>query len=132
MHRRVEMGLLALVLAVAGPGGAVAAQAGAADSGMDMSHMHNMDMQGMNNTPDADADLIAAHGKVNSIDAAAHKANITHDAIESLDWPSMTMDFKVPDDAMLKRLKAGETIDFWFVDQGPGQYVIEKIRPAGH
>ncbi|TAM11874.1 MAG: copper-binding protein [Nevskiaceae bacterium] len=120
-----------LVLAAAGSP-LVAAADGPASSGMNMPHMRGMDMSGMHGMPmgHMEAELIAARGKVNSIDVAGHKVNITHEAIESLDWPSMTMDFQVPDDATLKGIKAGETVDFWFEDQGPGRYVVRKMRPV--
>ena len=41
-----------------------------------------------------DAKMFSARGKVNSVDTAAGKVNITHDAIKELKWPKMMMDFR--------------------------------------
>ena len=47
--------------------------------------------------------------------------------VESLSWPAMTMGFSVKDEALLTKLKVGETVDFEFmkVEQG---YVITEVK----
>jgi len=71
----------------------------------------------------------AGRGKVNSIDMDAGTINLTHDAIKSLKWPKMTMDFKAHDAALLKDLKPGEQVDFELMKM-EGSYHITKILPS--
>ena len=71
-----------------------------------------------------------AHGKVNRIDAAAGTVNITHEPIKALNWPGMTMGFRVADKALLKGLKAGDEVDFDLAKGPEGGYVISRISPA--
>ena len=66
-------------------------------------------------------------GKINSVDAKAGKLNIIHEAIASLEWPGMTMDFEVKDKAMLAKLKAGQRIEFKLSEVRKGKYVITEI-----
>ena len=46
-------------------------------------------------TADATAALPEGQGKINSIDSEKYSVNITHEPIEALKWPGMTMDFPV-------------------------------------
>lgn len=71
----------------------------------------------------------SGHGVVNSVNAAAGRLNITHDPIESLQWPKMKMNFKVQDPALLQGLKAGTEVDFELQKVGD-DYVVAKIRPV--
>jgi Cu/Ag efflux protein CusF len=71
----------------------------------------------------------SVHGKVNSVDAAAGKVNITHDPIKSLKWPKMTMNFTAYDPALLKDIKPGMTVDFEIQKMG-NQYRITSITPV--
>lgn len=84
-------------------------------------HMH-MNMDGH-----AAAQSHEGRGTVNSVDAKAGKLNITHDAIASLDWPGMTMDFEVQDKALLANVKPGQKIRFKLVEPRHGKYVISEI-----
>ena len=84
-------------------------------------HMH-MNMDGH-----AAAQSHEGHGTVNSIDATAGKLNMTHDAIASLNWPGMTMDFEVQDKAMLANIKPGQKVKFKLIEPRHGKYVISEI-----
>lgn len=70
-------------------------------------------------------------GRVNSIDSKTGKINITHEAIESLGWGPMTMDFKVQDKEGLAKVKPGDQVDFKLAVPSRGQYVITEIKPKG-
>lgn len=72
----------------------------------------------------------AGKGKVNRIDAAAATVNISHEAISSLKWPAMTMDFKVADKKLLSGIKAGQSVSFGLARDAAGGYVISHIEPA--
>ena len=77
----------------------------------------------------ADAKTFPGHGMVNSVDIAAGKVNLSHDAIKALRWPKMTMDFTVHDPAGLKDLKPGMEVDFELTKIA-GTYQITKITPT--
>jgi len=55
----------------------------------------------------AQADVKYATGKVKKVNKDAGKVTIIHGPLENLDMPSMTMVFRVADDAMLDVLSAG-------------------------
>jgi Cu/Ag efflux protein CusF len=77
----------------------------------------------------ADAKTFSGHGKVNSVDPAGGKVNLSHDAIKTLKWPKMTMDFTVYDPALLKDIKPGMEVDFELMKMA-GTYHITKIAPT--
>lgn len=68
-------------------------------------------------------------GTVNSVNPGAGTINLSHDPIKSLKWPTMTMDFKVHDPALLKDLKPGDQVVFELM-KVEGSYRITKIVPA--
>ena len=61
---------------------------------------------------------IPATGTVKSIDAAADKMVIDHDPIDALKWPRMTMDFRLADQMLANKVKAGDKVKF---DLQPGE-----------
>lgn len=67
-------------------------------------------------------------GKVVSIDKAKLTVKLAHEAIKSLDWPGMTMDFKVADAALLDGLKVGDAVRFELSQSKPMEWVIVKIE----
>lgn len=84
--------------------------------------------------PKAEANTGAAHaghGKINSVNLESGTVNLTHDPIESLKWPKMTMDFRARDPAILKDLKPGTQVDFELMKMGDG-YHIMKISPSAN
>jgi RND family efflux transporter MFP subunit len=71
-----------------------------------------------------------ASGRIDEYDPKTGTASVEHGPVESLKWPSMTMEFKVANEALLKGLKPGARIDFEFVERGQGEWVITSIKPA--
>jgi len=67
-------------------------------------------------------------GTVKGVDAKAGKVSLAHNPIPSLNWPAMTMDFKVRDRARLATLKPGQKIEFDLVEEKKGNYVISRIK----
>ena len=49
------------------------------------------------------------HGKIEAVKGSEQKVTVKHDKIEGY-MGAMTMDYKVADDAMLKKLKPGDEI----------------------
>ena len=63
-------------------------------------------------------------GVVKKVDAKAGTVTIDHDPIKALNWPAMTMPFKVSDKALLAKMKPGAKVRF----QLEGQ-TITDVRP---
>jgi len=88
---------------------------GGADKKEDMSAM-NMEQ----------SDKITGMGTVKEIVADEHKIKLEHGPIAALDWPEMTMFFKVKSDVSLKDLKTGDMIGFELEKTDDG-YVIKSF-----
>ena len=56
------------------------------------------------------------------------KVNISHDPIEALGWPAMTMDFELAEGVDASGLAPGAQVEFELAEGGEG-YVIAAIRP---
>ena len=71
-----------------------------------------------------------ARGTVAALDALAGTVEISHGPIPSLQWPAMSMEFKVGDKAMLAGIKKGQAVEFEISGEGAGEYVIRRIAPG--
>lgn len=76
----------------------------------------------------ADGDMVK--GEVVKVDKSAGKVTIKHGPIKKLDMDSMTMVFRVADQAMLDKVKAGDKIEFE-ADRVNGAITVTKIG-KGH
>ena len=72
-----------------------------------------------------------AAGRIEAIDAASGALTIAHGPVDSLEWPAMTMPFKLANPALRKDLGPGAAIVFEFVERAPGEWVITSVKPAG-
>lgn len=114
--KRITSTVLAIALAL--PGAAVLAQ-------QKMDDMKSMDM-GKKPTTGAQA----AHktkATVKKVDVKAGSVTLAHEPVASLNWPSMTMGFKVKDSALLNKLTEGKRVDVEFVQEGK-DYVIQSVQ----
>jgi len=111
-----------LKAAIGGLGGGV--PAGTAASASDP-----LDRQAGSSTA-VSASAHSGRGTVDRIDAKAGTIDLHHGAIASLNWPAMTMEFKVANASLLAGLKPGASVDFEFVERGPGDFVITRVSPA--
>jgi Cu(I)/Ag(I) efflux system membrane fusion protein len=68
-------------------------------------------------------------GSVDSIDAKAGTLTLNHEAIASLKWPAMTMEFAVTNPSLLEGLKPGAAVNFELVERQPGDWVITRVTP---
>ncbi len=96
-----------------------------ADAGMEMNGM-DMKSTKMEATPV----IHRGAGTVRKIDAAKGMVTLAHGPIASLNWPAMTMSFKLKDEALAKGIKAGDAVDFELVQSG-GDYVVTRLQPSG-
>lgn len=87
--------------------------------------MPGMDMGGQQARPGA---THQATGVVKKIDAKAGKITIAHGAVKSLNWPPMTMPFKISR-SQAETLKPGQRVSFEFAVSGMDA-TITKIVPV--
>ena len=97
--------------------------------GMDMKSMDMkaMDEKGMGMSKKATTTTHQGVGMVRNIDAADGVVTLAHEPIKSLNWPAMTMAFKVKDKTLLDKVKAGDKVEFTLVQAGK-DYVITGMR----
>ncbi|MBA4011836.1 MAG: hypothetical protein C0481_08225 [Phenylobacterium sp.] len=72
----------------------------------------------------AAAGSVEGTGVIKKVDAKTGSVTIAHDPIKALNWPAMTMPFKVADKALLAKVKVGAKVRFDLNGQ-----VITAIRP---
>jgi Cu(I)/Ag(I) efflux system periplasmic protein CusF len=98
-------------------------------SGMDTKDMpmKSMDMKAMKMDKKATTTTHKGVGVVKSINTADGVITFAHEPIKSLNWPAMTMGFKVKDKATLDKIKPGDKVEFTLVQSGK-DYVVTEIR----
>ena len=88
------------------------------------------DMKGMDmaKKPAATAPMVhKAMGTVKKVDAKAGVVTLAHQPIKSLNWPSMTMGFKVKDEMLMDMLNDGKKVEFEFMQEDK-DYVITGVK----
>lgn len=94
---------------------------------MPMTEANPPDSSTLVNSPEAQ--LHMTKGTIQSVDREAGTVKIAHEAVPSLGWPAMTMDFKVSNKEELAGLKEGERVEFQFAEETAGRYAIAAISP---
>ena len=64
---------------------------------------------------------------VKKVDVKAGKVTLDHEPVQSLNWPAMTMSFKVADKKLLDELTAGKKVEVEFERAGK-DYVITSVK----
>jgi membrane fusion protein, copper/silver efflux system len=72
---------------------------------------------------------IEAQGVINATMPSMSMINITHEPIEALNWPVMTMDFATSKSIDLTMFDKGAAIRFTLMPNVDGSYVITSISP---
>lgn len=88
-----------------------------------MDEMKDMPM----NMQESERTAHAATGKVIKMDANTGVVTLAHDPVKSLNWPAMTMGFKVEDKTLLDKFIIGKTVDFEFIQADKG-YIITTVK----
>ena len=100
---------IVLAMAIALPGAAALAQ-------QKMDDMKSVDM---GKKPATGAQSVhKTKATVKKVDAKAGSVTLAHEPVASLNWPSMTMGFKVKDSALLNKLTEGKRDEVEFVQEG--------------
>lgn len=93
----------------------------------------NMDMDGMDMKSMKMETAPTVHqgaGTVKKIDTVKKMVTLAHGPIASLNWPAMTMSFKLKDAVLAKGIKAGDAVDFELIQSG-SDYVVTRLQPSG-
>jgi Cu(I)/Ag(I) efflux system protein CusF len=69
--------------------------------------------------------LISGKGVVLKVDRASSTVKITHEPIPALDWPEMTMSFRLKESGLADQVKEGDKVEF-FLEKSGSNYVIVK------
>jgi Cu(I)/Ag(I) efflux system periplasmic protein CusF len=75
----------------------------------------------------ATAGLIPGKGVVLKVDRANATVKLDHEPIPALNWPKMTMLFRLKEGALTDQVKEGDTVEF-FLEKSGSDYVIVKWR----
>lgn len=67
-------------------------------------------------------------GKIEAVDKNA--VTISHEAIPSLKWNAMTMDFKLPSGGLPSEIKIGDSVQFDFRQAMDGEFELIRIVPT--
>lgn len=88
----------------------------------------------MSDTPmqasDAPLVPITHHGKGKIEAFDKDSITISHEAIPTLNWGAMTMDFKLPANGLPKNIVVGDTVSFEIQPTKEGEYQIVHINPS--
>ena len=88
-----------------------------------------MDMPMPKDAP-AGVDKTAVHhvaAVVKGVDAAKGSVTLSHGPVATLNWPAMTMGFKVKDKALMERLAKDKQVEVDFVQDG-SDYVVTAVK----
>ncbi|MCC2681254.1 MAG: copper-binding protein [Nitrosospira multiformis] len=77
--------------------------------------------------PATPANLIPGRGIVVKVDRVNALVRINHDPIPALDWPRMTMSFRLRGSALTEQVKEGDVVEF-FLEKSGSDYIIVKWR----
>lgn len=90
--------------------------------------MEHMDNMAMGKKPDAAAQgAHKASATVKKLDEKSGVVTLSHGPVASLNWPAMTMGFKVKDKALLPKLTEGKKVDVEFRKEGD-DYVVTSVK----
>lgn len=68
-----------------------------------------------------------AVGVVKKLDAKTGVVTLAHEAVNSMNWPPMTMGFMVKDKMLLDKLAVGKKVNFEFIQNADG-YVVTAVK----
>ena len=96
-----------------------------ADDKMDHSKMDHGAMEAPAGTDEAEAS-----GVINSVDADKGTINVTHEPVEALGWPKMTMDLPVTRRVDLTSVEAGSSVKFKLKKGRDDTFRVIEIQKA--
>jgi len=88
------------------------------------------DMKGMDMGKKQAAATQSTHravGTVKKLDTKAGTVTLDHEPVKTLNWPAMTMGFKVSDKSLLDKLAEGKKVEVEFTQVGK-DYVVTSVK----
>ena len=85
---------------------------------------------GMTSTVKPAGQLAHGEGVIKALDAKASMVTLSHGPVQELNWPAMTMAFKLAKPELAKGLAVGKKVKFEFQSQGMSA-VITSIKIIG-
>ncbi|ODT61916.1 MAG: hypothetical protein ABS69_23375 [Nitrosomonadales bacterium SCN 54-20] len=76
------------------------------------------------------ANLVPGRGIVVKVDRINALVRINHDPIPALDWPRMTMSFRLTESALADPVKEGDVVEFFLEKSGSGYIIVKWRRQA--
>jgi Cu(I)/Ag(I) efflux system protein CusF len=89
-------------------------------------HTNNSSEQISNKELPVSSNLISARGVVLQVDQSNATIKINHDPIAALNWPRMTMSFRLKERSLAAKIKEGDIVEF-FLEKEASDYVIVKL-----
>jgi len=86
-----------------------------------------MDSRSSANAP-GDSQKFTGRAVVKEVDPGNHQVKLSHEPIEALKWPAMTMNFDVMATVDLDHIQAGQSIHFSLVKRSDGSYAVDQIH----
>jgi Cu(I)/Ag(I) efflux system protein CusF len=93
----------------------------------EMKGMEMKDMSPSRMAKDSKDGKHVTKGVVKSVDTKAGTVTLDHEPVKSMNWPAMTMAFKVQDKALMEKLTQGKKVEVEFEQRGK-DYVITSAR----
>lgn len=84
--------------------------------------------QPMDNAAAPEGEAHTTSGTVTAVDQSAARVTVDHEPVPSMEWPAMTMQFKVADPELLSDVEDGDEIRFVFMQDDKGGYVIQDLN----
>jgi Cu(I)/Ag(I) efflux system periplasmic protein CusF len=91
-------------------------------------YVHAMGDMNTSQEKPAATKTVSGKGVVVSVNKEAAKLTLRHGPIPAIQWPAMTMSFKVKDKMQLDKLKKGDKVNFT-LEQSGSDYLITQIKP---
>ena len=88
------------------------------------------DMKGMEMPSKPAAAKPTAHkavGVVKKADPKAGTVTFAHEPVKSMNWPAMTMTFKVKDNVLFDKLSTDKKVEFEFTQEGK-DYIVTAVK----
>lgn len=88
------------------------------------------DMKPMDSTQKPSAEVKVIHkatGVVKKVDPKTGVVTLAHEAVNSMNWPPMTMGFMVTDKMLFDKLTVGKKVNFEFVQDTKG-YIVTGVK----
>lgn len=86
----------------------------------------NNSAQISNKESSVSSNLISARGMVLQVDQSNATIKINHDPIAALNWPRMTMPFRLKERSLATKIKEGDIVEF-LLQKEASDYVIVKL-----